>query len=100
MCACVCCLGDSVVRATALKVGGRGFKSHLSSLFLMKIEKRALRFVALFAFKVKVHMHVCACMCMCVCACACVCACMRVCVCVRACMCVCVCVCLAWFYYL
>ena len=45
-------LGGSVGRATALKAGGRGFKSHLSSLFSMKIEKRALRFVALFAFKV------------------------------------------------
>ena len=27
------CLGGSVGRATALKAGGRGFKSHLSSLF-------------------------------------------------------------------
>ena len=27
--------------------GGRGFESHLSSLFSMKIEKRALRFVSL-----------------------------------------------------
>ena len=36
----------------ALKARGCGFKSHLSSLFSMKIEKRALRFVALFAIKV------------------------------------------------
>ena len=28
------------------------FKSHLSSLFSMKIEKRALRFIALFTFEV------------------------------------------------
>ena len=41
----------SVDRATALKAGGRGFKCHLSSLFSMKIEKRVLRFIALFAFK-------------------------------------------------
>ena len=39
-----------LVRTTALKARGRGFESHLSSLFL-KTEKRALRFVALFAFK-------------------------------------------------
>ena len=32
---------------SALKAGGCGFESHLSSLFSMKIEKRALRFVAL-----------------------------------------------------
>ena len=35
------------------EMGGRGFESYLSSLFFcMKIEKKALRFVALFAFKV------------------------------------------------
>ena len=45
-------LGDSVGGATALKTGGRGFESHLRALFSMKIEKRALRFVALFAFEV------------------------------------------------
>ena len=39
---CTYNLGGSVGRATALKAGGRGFKSHLSSLFSMKIEKRAL----------------------------------------------------------
>ena len=33
------CLGGSVGRATALKAGGCGFESHLSSLFSMKIEK-------------------------------------------------------------
>ena len=39
-------LKTSVGRATALKAGGCGFESHLSSLFFsMKIEKRALRFV-------------------------------------------------------
>ena len=41
---------NEVDRATALKAGGCGFESHLSNLFSMKIEKRALRFVALFAF--------------------------------------------------
>ena len=41
------CLGGSVGRATALKAGGCGFESHLSSFFSMKIEKRALRFVSL-----------------------------------------------------
>ena len=46
------CLAGSVGRATALKAGGHGFESHLSSLFSMKIEKRALRFVALFIFEV------------------------------------------------
>ena len=46
-----------VGRATALKAGGRGFESHLSSLFSMKMEKGALRFVALFHFEV--HMHSC-----------------------------------------
>ena len=44
------CLGGSVGRSTALKAGGCGFESRLSSLFSMKIEKRALRFVALFPF--------------------------------------------------
>ena len=29
------CLGGSVGRATALKAGGRGFESHLSSLFFL-----------------------------------------------------------------
>ena len=38
----------------ALKAGGRGFESQLSSLFSMKIEKRALRFVG---FEVQVHMQ-------------------------------------------
>ena len=37
---------------TALKAGGRGFESHLSSY---EIEKRALRFTALFAFEVQVY---------------------------------------------
>ena len=39
------CLGGSVDRATALKAGGRGLESHLSSLFFYenrKIEKRVL----------------------------------------------------------
>ena len=35
-----------VEQLVALKAGGRGFESHLSSLFPMKIEKRALVFVA------------------------------------------------------
>ena len=44
------CLSGSVGRAPALKAGGHGFKSHLSSLFFKeKIEMKALRFVALFA---------------------------------------------------
>ena len=33
------CLGGSIGRATALKAGRRGFKSHLSSLCYLKIEK-------------------------------------------------------------
>ena len=36
----------------ALKAGGLEFESDPSSLFSMKIEKRARRFVALFAFEV------------------------------------------------
>ena len=39
-------LGGSVGRATSLKAGGCRFESRLSSLFSLKIEKRALRFVA------------------------------------------------------
>ena len=38
-----------------MKAGGCGFKSHLSSFYSMKIEKRALRFVA---FK-SLSSHVC-----------------------------------------
>ena len=49
---CMRGLGRSVGRVTALKAGGRGFKSHLSSLFSMKIENRALEFIAVFAFEV------------------------------------------------
>ena len=49
-----------------MKAGGRGFESHLSSLFSMKTEKTALRFVALFAFK-SLSSHVCVCVCVCVC---------------------------------
>ena len=52
MLACVCTCIRVCVQATALKAGGRGFESHLRSLFSMKIEKRALRFVVLFAFEV------------------------------------------------
>ena len=33
------CLGDSVGRATALKAGGCGFESHLSSLFFYENRK-------------------------------------------------------------
>ena len=35
-------LCDSVGRAIALKAGGRGFKSHLSSLFFLRKQKRGL----------------------------------------------------------
>ena len=52
------CLGGSVGRATALKAGGRGFESHPSSLFPMKIEKRALRFVPLPLTIVVLKVHV------------------------------------------
>ena len=44
---CTYNLGGSVGRATALKAGGCGFRTHLNSLFSMKIQKRALRFVSL-----------------------------------------------------
>ena len=43
---------------TVLKAGDLEFKSHLSSLFSLKVEKRALRFVALFASVfITVHCH-------------------------------------------
>ena len=48
------CLGGSVSRATALKAGGRvgSVKSYLNSLFSIKIEKRVLKVIALFALEV------------------------------------------------
>ena len=36
-----------------MKAGGCGFESHLSNIFSMKIEKRALRFIALLPLKSK-----------------------------------------------
>ena len=44
-------IGGSVGGTDALKAG-HGFESHLSSLFSMKIEKTALRFVTLLTFNV------------------------------------------------
>ena len=41
------CFCVSVDRVTALKAGGHGFESHLSSLFSVKIEKKDLEFVSL-----------------------------------------------------
>ena len=42
-----CSIILEVIVHAIFKPGGHGFESYLSSLFLMKIEKRALRFISL-----------------------------------------------------
>ena len=39
-------------RATTLKAGGCGLRSHLSSLFSMKMEEKDLEFIPLFVIEV------------------------------------------------
>ena len=47
---------ENLKRMLCFKAGCRGFESHMSTLSYMKLKKRALRLVALFAFK-SLHSH-------------------------------------------